>query len=95
MFHPDGEVGKIVGNHSFEIGASVGDLGQNQSVLILELHQQTFRIRLPGEGIGGSLNKNSRTVEEHGGTIALESEEGKGMKMTVQLLLTGKGRSQG
>jgi signal transduction histidine kinase len=44
--------------------------------------------RIPGSGIG--LTGARQIVEEHGGTIAVESEEGKGTTFTVRLPITAE-----
>ncbi|MBI3011566.1 MAG: response regulator [Candidatus Omnitrophica bacterium] len=47
-----------------------------------------FTTKPPGEGIGLGLTITAAIVEGHGGTIALESEEGKGTKAVITLPVT-------
>lgn len=98
--HPGGKVMVSVSKNSGQCVLVVADtgigIGGKDQARIFERFYRVDKSRSKetgGTGLGLSIVKH--IVEQHGGTIALKSEEGKGTEITVRLPLDWKGETDG
>ncbi len=101
---PGGKIWVQASKQAGELVVEVGDTGigispEHQDLVFNEFYQVAGRRNRQTQGTGLGLSLTRRIVELHGGTISLESAEGKGSIFTVRLPIAGivpedDGRSQ-
>jgi signal transduction histidine kinase len=60
-----------------------------QKDILARVFEPFFTTKAPGEGTGLGLSICHGILEEHGGDLIVESQEGRGSRFTVQLPITG------
>ncbi|MHC1728458.1 MAG: ATP-binding protein [Syntrophobacteraceae bacterium] len=89
---PGGEISVSASSHEDAVNFAVSDTGQGiRSEYLERIFEQFFRVPgqsvETGEGLGLAIAKD--IVEAHGGSIYVESEEGKGSTFTFSLRKSG------
>jgi signal transduction histidine kinase len=76
------------------VAVQVTDTGSGMTADVVErLFEPYFSTKKAGTGLGLAIAR--RIVEEHGGTIAVSSEPGKGTQFTIRLPAVRRGAGHG